>query len=930
MFRKAIVALGSMCVLMTPAVVRAATDIVLYATDGSNLHGNWARRPDPTAAAGEVLASADVGWANTGGPLAAPANFVDFSFVASSATPYHLWIRMRAASNNRNNDSVYVQFGDALTLAGAPAFAIGGTDGITVNLAGDAIGAGLNGWGWRDGAYWLAQTPSILFATAGLHTLRVQTREDGVIIDQIVLSPATYLTTPPGPAAADATIVARLSTLPSGWSAQLVGAGYAGDASFVSGTFTVTDSGANIWGTADAFEFVSRPAAGNAQVVAHVTSLQARSMYATAGVMLRESAAAGAAHVILDVRPNGAIEFMTRSVTGGQTIYVSGAVQPAPAWLRLTRIDTTITGEVSADGIAWTSVGSIVAALPPVVAGGIVVSSVDTSGIATATFDSVALTLAPNMPQALSPVDASSGVTLTPSLDWTSTSATSFDVRFGTSANPPVVASGLSVAAYVPPALQNDTKYYWQVVARNALGAASSPVWSFATMPGAPIAYNAVTDRNAYVKPPLPVLGPAGYAFADPTFGSALLRVTDAQTRPGTPNRSFRVPSNAHLSAWNKTSTMFYVVGSDGLAVPYAFDPSTMTSSRIQPAATGNGGLALSFYGEPQFSLVNATVLYGTMRGGNNRTIAKFDFQTGLYTTVINLDTLVAGLGGYVGGVMSGGVPDENLIAFFGGGSQDNHYYTLWAPLGNLAAGKVLNTLTSTINGAPVATTLNFHIHSAEIDRSGRFVLIYPTSVDLGSPRYAAKVYVWDTAVDRVTPVTSAMHPSGHDATGYGYWVNQDCCTNSTWDAGQWQLRSLTALGQTRDLIAPVQPVKEVYLADHTSWNNAQPSTLVPVISSTYRYGNNTAPVRAWDDEIIGIQTDPSGGTVWRFAHHRSIVGSDSNPASPYFWYQPIVNVSPDGRWAVFTSNWEKTLGTDAAEGTFRQDVFLVQLTPQP
>ena len=113
---------------------------------------------------------------------------------------------------------------------------------------------------------------------------------------------------------------------------------------------------------------------------------------------------------------------------------------------------------------------------------------------------------------------------------------------------------------------------------------------------------------------------------------------------------------------------MFYVMGSDGLVVPYAFDPSTMTASRIQPAATGNGGLALSFYGEPQFSLVNPTVLYGTMRGGNNRTIAQYDFQTGAYSTVVNLDTLVAGLAGYVGGVMSGGVPDEKLMAFFGGG----------------------------------------------------------------------------------------------------------------------------------------------------------------------------------------------------------------------------------------------------------------------
>jgi hypothetical protein len=39
--------------------------------------------------------------------------------------------------------------------------------------------------------------------------------------------------------------------------------------------------------------------------------------------------------------------------------------------------------------------------------------------------------------------------------------------------------------------------------------------------------------------------------------------------------------------------------------------------------------------------------------------------------------------------------------------------------------------------------------------------------------------------------------------------------------------------------------------------------------------------------------------------------------------------VSQDGRWVLFTSNWEKTLGTDpgGADGErARQDVFLLQL----
>ena len=71
----------------------------------------------------------------------------------------------------------------------------------------------------------------------------------------------------------------------------------------------------------------------------------------------------------------------------------------------------------------------------------------------------------------------------------------------------------------------------------------------------APTAYSAPTDRLTRPKPPLPQLGAAGFTFRDPAFGSRLLRVTDARTRPGVLNRSFRVPSNAHLAAWSADST---------------------------------------------------------------------------------------------------------------------------------------------------------------------------------------------------------------------------------------------------------------------------------------------------------------------------------------------------------------------------------------
>jgi hypothetical protein len=41
------------------------------------------------------------------------------------------------------------------------------------------------------------QATSVTFASGGRHTIRVQVREDGAQIDQIVLSPSRYLLSPP-------------------------------------------------------------------------------------------------------------------------------------------------------------------------------------------------------------------------------------------------------------------------------------------------------------------------------------------------------------------------------------------------------------------------------------------------------------------------------------------------------------------------------------------------------------------------------------------------------------------------------------------------------------------------------------------------------------------------------------------------------------
>lgn len=459
---------------------------------------------------------------------------------------------------------------------------------------------------------------------------------------------------------------------------------------------------------------------------------------------------------------------------------------------------------------------------------------------------------------------------------------------------------------------------------------------------GAPVVtavgpYMAVVDRNPHAKPPVPAMGPAGTTVTDPVFQSAITRVTDGATRPGLPNRSYRTPSSPHQNAWSAAGSYFYIVAGDGSVIPFSFDAATATARRLQPTTTGAGGLVLSFYIEPQFSFVDDAVIFGSKNGPGStlRTIDQYDFNTGVYTQLLDLDALVPGLSGtYIGGVGSTSGPTERIMAFFGGTRQDLHHRVVLFDRGNSTNRLLLDTKASTLNGAATSMTLNFSLHHVALDRTGRYVMLYPTWADMAEPRKAAQSYVWDTLTGGFTELGVNALPYGHDAFGFGVSVNQDCCTATSWDAAQWQLRVLGSPLQTRDVVTSPLTPKQVYLADHTTWNNARGDRMTPFISGLYRYGTNTTEWRAWDDEIVAIQSDAPAGmdaTVWRFAHHRTNVANDLDPTRTTFWYMPRPNVSPDGRWVLFTSNWEKTLGTDPvgeAGASARQDVFVVELKP--
>jgi phosphatidylserine/phosphatidylglycerophosphate/cardiolipin synthase-like enzyme len=171
----------------------------------TQLHGNWQRQAD-AAAGGASLLNPDAGQAKVVPALASPSNFFEATFTAAANTPHHLWIRMRSQNNATSNDSIHVQFSDSVTSAGAPVMRIGTTSSAEVVLQAGASAPTPQGWGWADDG-WDAPGVSIYFANSGTHTLRIQQREDGAIVDQIVLSSDTYVSTAPGPRRNDATVL---------------------------------------------------------------------------------------------------------------------------------------------------------------------------------------------------------------------------------------------------------------------------------------------------------------------------------------------------------------------------------------------------------------------------------------------------------------------------------------------------------------------------------------------------------------------------------------------------------------------------------------------------------------------------------------------------------------------------------------------------
>jgi len=135
------------------------------------------------------------------------------------------------------------------------------------------------------------------------------------------------------------------------------------------GTYTMTASGADIWGTADEFHYAFKTLTGPGSIIARVESVEQTDNWAKAGVMIRETLAAGSKFAAVYITPTNAdgtatngCRFQARSDTDVAAVSDSSVATAeqtaivAPYWIKLERdVAGNFSGFYSTNGSSWRS-----------------------------------------------------------------------------------------------------------------------------------------------------------------------------------------------------------------------------------------------------------------------------------------------------------------------------------------------------------------------------------------------------------------------------------------------------------------------------------------------------------------------------------------------------------------------------------------------
>lgn len=420
----------------------------------------------------------------------------------------------------------------------------------------------------------------------------------------------------------------------------------------------------------------------------------------------------------------------------------------------------------------------------------------------------------------------------------------------------------------------------------------------------APSTYTAYAGTDPMPSPnPPPVLGPANSIFIDPMFGSRILRVTDSHTANGIS----LIPEDAGtFRTWNANATAFKLITTNGYSYWADFDPVNFQAGALHP---------LQFNYQWEWSAVDAETIYLLNGSSLNRYNIHTQQMSSLGATpngdAVNYHVAVVG-------------QDNWICSVAGAGSQDT-YTKLFCIKPSTSEKKYIDTVNKTINGiaqhdpnwptSAAGQTLGIHSIFGSAGGSWLGVCFHQPSWN----RNGMAVLNLDT--NTWSLVTSAdTYYSGHPSLGNGKYVNGAGSVNGMDSRGALVRNNPSDLMNAAQYTFIMQPysTSSWHDAEHNSWFNSSTNPNAPILFSRY---DTISPASSlpWTGEIILAATDGSN-TVWRFAHNHN--GGNS------FYGQAFAQISNDGRWALFSSYWDGTLG--GSSGDFglstRLDTFVVQL----
>ena len=125
------------------------------------------------------------------------------------------------------------------------------------------------------------------------------------------------------------------------------------------GTYLISSSGADIWGTSDAFGFLHENGSGDIEVSAKIESLENTNSWAKAGVMIRESLNANSKHAMTVITPSQGVSFQRRTSTGSNSSHTTIGGVSAPESVKLIRQGNKFTSYFSSGNNVWFPINSI-------------------------------------------------------------------------------------------------------------------------------------------------------------------------------------------------------------------------------------------------------------------------------------------------------------------------------------------------------------------------------------------------------------------------------------------------------------------------------------------------------------------------------------------------------------------------------------------